>query len=443
MQKRKRKRIRIKWKNILKLLVAIMTIVFVTNSLRNFIFNHKVYNNIKGSNLTIKTNRKAIKLNKQNIEYIKNSAVKVRIKTRGNSFIINNDYLDKKTVIRLNTYTDRINKTEFDNSKALFIYDEKISNGDITIKLPRYLRKEKVDIYGVNKNSYTKLYTKKVNKNNITFKYSDKYEKYAIVYVKLKDIKVDQNIKMYINRTYKIIPKVTPKYATDVKIKYQKVNNKYIEIKKDIITSKLDGSTSFDIVCGKFKQKVNVVIVSDKKKVTKIKGIYYIDGIMLVNKSYPITKKYDPKDLLDETKIAFSKMQNDALIDGITLWITSGYRSYKDQKTIYNNYVKQSSKEEADTYSARPGYSEHQTGYVIDVNDATSKFENTPEAIWLQKNAHKYGFIIRYPSGKDSYTGYKYEPWHLRYLGVEKATQITESGLSLEEYYGIDSKYKD
>lgn len=439
----RRKRIRIKWKNILKLLIVILTIVFAFNFIKNIIFNHNVYNNIKGSNLVINSNKKYIKLNNQNINYIKNSAVKVRINNKENSYIINNEYLTKKTNIKIKTYTNRIRKTEFDNSKALFIYDEKVANGNLTIKLPLFLRKDKVDIYGVNNDSYTKLYTKNIKNKKITFKYIDKYERYAIVYVKTKDLKVDQNIKMVINRTYKIKPTINPKYSTYKKVTFQNVDKKYISIKNNIITSKKEGSTSFYVVCGKYKKKVNVVIINTEKKVSKKNGIYYIDGIMLVNKSYSITKKYDPKDLLDETKEAFRNMQNAAFADGITLWIVSGYRSYTEQAEIYNNYVKSNSKEEADTYSARPGYSEHQTGYVIDVNDATSNFENTNEAMWLQNNSYKYGFIIRYPKDKEEYTGYKYEPWHLRYIGKEKATKITESGLSLEEYYGIESKYKD
>lgn len=443
MPKVVRKRKKIKWKNIFKLLIVILTVVFAFNLIKSFIFNNKVYNDIKGSNLTINSNKKSMKLSKQNLNYIKSSAVKVRINNKGNSYIINNNYLDKKTIIKLNTYKSRIRKNEFDNSKALFIYDEKINNGNITIKLPLFLRKDKVDIYGVNNDSYTKLYTKKVKNKKITFKYVDKYERYAIVYVKTKDLKVEQNIKMLENRTYKIKPNILPKYSTNKTVKYEKVDKKYITIKNNIITSKKEGTTSFYIVCGKYRQKVTVVIVSTKKKVTKKNEIYYIDGIMLVNKSYPITKKYDPKELLQETKTAFVNMQSAAYADGITLWIASGYRSYKEQEEIYNNYVKSNSKKDADTYSARPGYSEHQTGYVIDVNDATSNFENTPEAIWLQNNAHKYGFIIRYPKGKEEYTGYKYEPWHLRYIGKEKAKKITESGLSLEEYYGISSKYKN
>ena len=113
-----------------------------------------------------------------------------------------------------------------------------------------------------------------------------------------------------------------------------------------------------------------------------------------------------------------------------------------DQERIYNNYVAIDGIVKADTYSARPGHSEHQTGLAIDVNSIDYTFLNTPECEWLAKNAHKFGFIIRYPKGKEAVTGYSYEPWHIRFLGVDTATAVYNSGLCLEEYLGITSAYK-
>ena len=101
------------------------------------------------------------------------------------------------------------------------------------------------------------------------------------------------------------------------------------------------------------------------------------------------------------------------------------------------------SKEYADAYSARPGHSEHQTGYTIDCNTIDTNFGSTPEGIWLRDHCHEYGFIIRYPLGRENITGYAYEPWHIRYVGVEYATEIYEQGLTLEEYLDIDSHYPD
>jgi D-alanyl-D-alanine carboxypeptidase len=136
-------------------------------------------------------------------------------------------------------------------------------------------------------------------------------------------------------------------------------------------------------------------------------------------------------------------MQKAAAKEGLNIYISSGYRSYNRQVTLYNNYVKSDGVALADTYSSRPGHSEHQTGLCFDLNTIDDSFGNTAESAWLEKHAQEYGFIIRFPKGKESYTGYQYEPWHLRYVGVELATKIYESGLSLEEYLGITSEYAD
>ena len=170
--------------------------------------------------------------------------------------------------------------------------------------------------------------------------------------------------------------------------------------------------------------------------------ITYIDGILIANKTYPLPSTYNPG--IDPTANAhLQEMFAAAKEDGLDLFIRSGFRSYSTQKTLYNNYVARDGKAEADRYSARPGHSEHQTGLGFDINRADMSFEGTPEAIWLAENCYKYGFIIRYPKGKEHITGYIYEPWHIRYLGVDTATAVYNSGLSLEEYLGITSKYQD
>lgn len=171
-------------------------------------------------------------------------------------------------------------------------------------------------------------------------------------------------------------------------------------------------------------------------------GITYVDGIIIANKTYSLPSAYDPGDILPDCKAAFREMQNAAFSKGLSIYISSGYRSYSSQDSIYNRYVRQDGRSLADTYSARPGHSEHQTGLAIDLNTITQAFGNTAEGKWVASHCHEFGFIIRYPKGKEHITGYSYEPWHLRYVGVEKATKIYESGLCLEEYYGITSKYQ-
>lgn len=169
-------------------------------------------------------------------------------------------------------------------------------------------------------------------------------------------------------------------------------------------------------------------------------GVTYIQGILIANKTYALPADYDPG--IDPTAYAaLNEMFAGAAQDGITLWIASGYRSYATQNWLYNNYVAMDGKAAADTYSARPGHSEHQTGLAFDLNDVSDYFANTDEGIWLANNCWKYGFIIRYPAGKEAKTGYKYEPWHVRYLGRDVAKAVYESGLCLEEYLGITSVY--
>ena len=131
----------------------------------------------------------------------------------------------------------------------------------------------------------------------------------------------------------------------------------------------------------------------------------------------------------------FKKMSDDAKKDGISIYNVSGYRSFNTQKSLYNSYVKKDGMAKADTYSARAGTSEHQTGLATDVNSVSMSFENTAAFKWLSNNAYKYGFILRYPKGKDFITGYTYEPWHYRYVGYEVAKIIYEKNITYEEYY--------
>jgi LAS superfamily LD-carboxypeptidase LdcB len=142
--------------------------------------------------------------------------------------------------------------------------------------------------------------------------------------------------------------------------------------------------------------------------------------------------------LQKEAQEQFDKMRADALKSGINIYIVSGYRSYAVQNQIFNNY-KLNDPKGAETYSARPGYSEHQTGLAADLNSASASanFQNTKEYAWLTANAHKYGFILRYPKGKEWITGYIFEPWHWRYVGVKVAEKIKELDITFDEYYAI------
>ncbi len=165
-------------------------------------------------------------------------------------------------------------------------------------------------------------------------------------------------------------------------------------------------------------------------------NITYINGILVVNKKYALPKDYNPG-LLNETKEAYEKLALAAASMGYTIPVVSGFRNYSTQERIYNNYISIYGQKETDTFSAKPGHSEHQSGLAMDVGKIDDDYGTTKEGTWLAENAHKYGFIIRYPKGKEHITGYKYEPWHIRYLGVETATAVYKSGLTLEEYLKI------
>ncbi|MCC4723441.1 D-alanyl-D-alanine carboxypeptidase family protein [Salinicoccus sp. RF5] len=173
-----------------------------------------------------------------------------------------------------------------------------------------------------------------------------------------------------------------------------------------------------------------------------IDGVTYVDDILVANKEIPLPSDYNPG-LQPEVIEAYQQMFRDGAERGLDFVLVSDFRTYQYQEQLYNNYVARDGQEAADQYSARPGHSEHQTGLAVDVgstdsaSNLTVEFGDTPEYEWMKDVAHEYGFIVRYPEGKEHITGYQYEPWHLRYIGDE-AEAIYESGLSLEEYLGID-----
>ncbi len=182
---------------------------------------------------------------------------------------------------------------------------------------------------------------------------------------------------------------------------------------------------------------------------------------VLVNNLHKLPESYSPPDLIyvdipfvfqDKTEKrkmraeaagAIKDLYTDAKEQGISLLGVSAYRSHATQTALFQSYVRKDGYEEAKTYSALPGTSEHETGLAIDVTGGDGKcpaedcFGGTKEAIWLEENAADYGFIIRYPKGKKAITGYQYEPWHLRYVGKSIALIIMNKGITLEEYFHV------
>jgi zinc D-Ala-D-Ala carboxypeptidase len=190
-----------------------------------------------------------------------------------------------------------------------------------------------------------------------------------------------------------------------------------------------------------------------------------LNVLALVNKMFALPDNYNPTDLVKpnvsfsfgnetiekslmrkEAALALEKMFTEAKTNGIELYAVSGYRSYERQRIIFDAEVKKSGEEKAAQVVAVPGNSEHQSGLAMDISaksadlGLTESFGETIEGKWLAANAHKYGFILRYPKGKESITGYQYEPWHFRYVGVSAAQTIFEKNITLEEYFNIVEK---
>ena len=460
MVRKKKKRLRIDRVIIclLILIFIIFLIIFGNYSLKNL----KIYNSVKKGNV-IKLHNKKVKLWKKTINYVKENKNEITIKYKKNYITIPASELKNKMIINLDIEKKKINKPLFNNVKVLYINDTDTleKSNKLKVKLPMFLYKNKtVDVYAVKNNGEYELINsnKKVNNKYISFKINNKYKDYFICYIKLKDYTINENVTLKKDEEYDINVNFNPSNATNKNIKYKVKDDSIIYLKDNIIKPLKEGKTTIEINSNDINKTINVEVKGDKTvlseeketkkeetkyKVTVKNGITYVDGIMIVNKTYSLPKDYNPG-LEKIYKDAFSEMQSAAKLDNINIFIASGFRSYDYQKKIYDAYVKEDGKEKADTYSARPGYSEHQSGLAADINTAASWFDDTAEAKWLKENCYKYGFIVRFPKGEEEYTGYKYESWHLRYVGKDIAKKIHEAGdISLEHYYGLTSKYKD
>ena len=239
------------------------------------------------------------------------------------------------------------------------------------------------------------------------------------------------------NDNEKVIVNDIKKKYPFYKIEYQ---NEYQEFQKKNNCSEKDAIIMVNI-------GLNRPFYDNPKEVKDLNNL-----TVLVNKYNYLPKNYVPNNLVSLDQYAkkgislnsvaydnFKKMANDAYKeDNLKLRIVSSYRSFKYQENLYNKYLKYETQEIVDTYSARAGFSEHQTGLAIDIDNemlSYNKFHLTQEFTWMMKNAYKYGFILRYPLGKEKITGYKYEPWHYRYVGKKISTYIHNHNITYEEYY--------
>lgn len=195
------------------------------------------------------------------------------------------------------------------------------------------------------------------------------------------------------------------------------------------------GTNFNQIDCG--IETISVHIVPPEREV--INGATYVGGIVIANKAITLPPEFGSHLAYDsaepEVWDALQKMNAEA---PYYYSVVSGFRDYWSQQAIFQRYVDRDGYEEAVTYSAKQGHSEHQTGYTMDLDSLYESYGDTPEGKWLAENCWKYGFIIRYPKGKEDITGYTYEPWHVRWVGTSTAKMIYDSGLCLEEFFNVE-----
>jgi D-alanyl-D-alanine carboxypeptidase len=366
-------------------------------------------------------------------------------------FYENNTSLENKgysnlEINEIKKYTKNYNVIEkYDyNSQIIEILS---SNDYIDEKLENYLQYYKKDmdiptlIYIVNNNlenyEYSTYLKELINNENFNEKNIERYLQYQnnnidaskIIYFINNNYDISDNSTIILNFLTKqyFIENNLERY-----ISYYN-NNKNLEIDDiiSIVNSNIDKTFYVDTV------------KTDTSK----------DLLMLVNKFNYLDESYVPDDLVymdsnyttNNCRLksvayeAFKKMVDSAKEEGLNIYARSGFRSYTDQFSIYNYYVSIDGYDKADTYSARPGFSEHQTGLVVDViagrNGTYDEFGSTNEFKWLKENSYKYGFILRYTNENSYITGYKNEPWHYRYVGIDAAKIIYENNLTFDEYY--------
>ena len=238
--------------------------------------------------------------------------------------------------------------------------------------------------------------------------------------------------------------KVRHSFITDAKcLPYYKSNN----IKRYQDYHKLNSNLSVSDVVTRVNLNLDLPYYTNTKEAKYLNIFYtlvnkynYLRDDFVPNNLVEMTTPYSKEGiyLVEEARDNFYKLVDKAKEEGLTIRAISAYRGYTYQKRLYDKYVEADGVNKADTYSARPGFSDHQTGLAIDVDNTTSSFENftnTKEYQWMLDNSYKYGFILRYPSAKESITTYQFESWHYRYVGLKLAKKIRASNLTFDEYF--------
>lgn len=249
-------------------------------------------------------------------------------------------------------------------------------------------------------------------------------------------IKNNKLTKMLLDREYNpyILDIMDSKYYIEKNLDtYLEYKEKYPNMEYNEIISIINVKANTDWyskVTDSDLTKNNLVLVN---KFHSLSSEYVIEDLTEMS----VTYAYSGKMLRTEAYAAFKSLSNAAKKAGLTIIATNTYRSYTAQEKTYNAIKSSNGREYADSYAARPGHSEHQTGLAVDVGTLKSdvNFVDTEEFTWMQEHAHEYGFILRYPEGKENITGFSYEPWHYRYVGIEVAKEIKKAGITFDEYY--------
>lgn len=327
--------------------------------------------------------------------------------------ILNNKDMKKNNIEK---YISYYQKNNIEGNKVIFMVNNNLENEQYSDKLYNIITCENYDKTNLEK--YIDYINNYLNQDN--------YSCISVITLAENDIKLEYNDEL--------AELLKEKYFIKSNI------NRYLDYK-----NKNNNLSNEDII-----RNVNANI--DYNFYTNIKSSDTSKGkLMIVNKYYNLSSSYKG-DLVEtgnysinsnykmdrEAFEAYKKLYEDAVKNNLHIKIRSAYRSYFDQQYIYNGYVAKDGKAEADRYSARAGHSEHQTGLAIDISAASDlwgDFSKTKEFTWMKDNSYKYGFILRYPKDKEYITGYMYEPWHYRYVGVDVAKYIYENNITYDEYY--------
>ncbi|MCM1988292.1 D-alanyl-D-alanine carboxypeptidase family protein [Oceanirhabdus seepicola] len=257
--------------------------------------------------------------------------------------------------------------------------------------------------------------------------------------VEVEDEFKDEEHEVYIVQSGDTLFKISVKYNIDIR-KLKEINDLtsdtiYIGQALTIITD-ANGLNDKIIV----SNPDHILALVNKKN--KLPSDYIPHNLVVPNVPFPFKSYHSKKLMRKEAAQALENLFKKAEEDNIKIYALSGYRSYTRQESIFASNVKKNGLEKANQFSAKPGESEHQTGLAMDLtspsvnNVLTQRFGQTMEGKWVKANAYKFGFIIRYPKGKEHITGYQYEPWHLRFVGKEAAEEIFNKNITLEEYLG-------